>query len=449
MKKFNKVTIKVLIAFLTSFIIEIVGLSVIAVSVSHVYKYYNTLVAEGTQNTVYMDKIHRLVMEEQLVSSLFVLSTSDELLNDYSDQEEHIREELTRMLGEFGKRMRGNEKEQIFHNINSGCYSVFTEISIAMTLRATGEKAIAEQYISKKLTKSYDELNDNLEDLSSYINSEMDKATVFMKSYSKLTAFSLGITFFVIIVFFIALLIICLKLTSQLEHNKDHLQVEVLKKSEELVKQNKKIIDIQEQTIFGMASLIESRDSETGEHVKRTSLYVEILVNAAKEAGYYPDLIDEQYCELLRKAAPMHDVGKIAVSDIVLKKTGRLTQEEYTQIKNHTLAGEKVVSEVLGKIEGEEYVKLAKEVAKSHHEWWDGSGYPCALRGEEIPVSARIMAIADVFDALVSPRCYKDAYSSEEAFNLIRQSSGTHFDPVLVDLFINKKFEILKVLSEN
>lgn len=449
MKRINKVTAQVLISFLAAFFIEIIGLIVIAVSVGRVYKNYNTLVVEGTQNTLYMDKLHRLVMQEQLVSSLYVLSTSDELLEDYSRQEEDIRVQLTKLLGEFGKRMRGNEKEHLFHNINSGCYSVFSEISIAMTLRSTGAKQIAEQYISKNLTKSYDELNNNLEDLGSYINSEMDKANVFMKSYARITAFSIGITFTVIIIFLVAVIVICLKLTSQLESNKILLQKEVERKTEQLISQNKKIIYIQEQTIFGMASLIESRDSETGEHVKRTSLYVEILVKAALNAGYYPDLIDEQYVELLRKAAPMHDVGKIAVSDVILRKTGRLTGEEYEMIKNHTVAGEKVIGEVLGTIESGEYVKLAREVAKSHHEWWDGSGYPEKLRGEEIPVSARIMAIADVFDALVSPRCYKDAYTSEEAFALIKQASGTHFDPVLVDLFISRKFDILKVLSEN
>lgn len=449
MKRLNKVTAQVLVSFLAALFIEIVGLIVIAVSVGHVYKYYKTLVIEGTQNTLYMDKLHRLVMQEQLVSSLYVLSTSDELLDEYGRKEEIIRTQLTRLLGEFGKRMRGNEKEQIFHNINSGTYSVFSEISIAMTLRSSGAKQIAEQYISKNLTKSYDELNMNLEDLGSYINSEMDKANVFMKSYAKITGFSIVITFTVIIIFLVAVIVICLKLTSQLENNKIFLQNEVDRKTEQLVSQNNKMIYIQEQTIFGMASLIESRDIETGEHVKRTSLYVEILVRAALEAGYHPELIDEQYVELLKKAAPMHDVGKITLSDVVLRKTGRLTGEEYEQVKNHTVAGEQVIGEVLGKIESEEYVKLAMEVAKSHHEWWDGSGYPEKLKGEEIPVSARIMAIADVFDALVSPRCYKDAYSSEEAFGLIKQASGTHFDPVLVNLFISKKFDVLKVLSEN
>lgn len=222
-----------------------------------------------------------------------------------------------------------------------------------------------------------------------------------------------------------------------------------LKKSDEITEQNKKIIYIQEQTIYGMANLIESRDSDTGEHVKRTSLYVELLGKAAKEAGYHKEIITDGYIELLKKAAPMHDIGKIAVSDSILKKPGKLTEEEFKKIQNHTIAGEKIIREVLSGIESEDYVKIAADVAVGHHERWDGNGYPYKLKGEEIPLEARIMAIADVFDALVSPRCYKDPFSTDEAFEIISLSRGTHFDPVLTDLFISKKDEVVKIFENN
>lgn len=145
----------------------------------------------------------------------------------------------------------------------------------------------------------------------------------------------------------------------------------------------------------------------------------------------------------------MHDIGKIAVSDSILKKPGKLTEEEFKKIQNHTIAGEKIIREVLSGIESEDYVKIAADIAVSHHERWDGNGYPYKLKGEEIPLEARIMAIADVFDALVSPRCYKDPFSTDEVFEIILLSRGTHFDPVLTDLFISKKDEVVKIFENN
>ena len=143
-----------------------------------------------------------------------------------------------------------------------------------------------------------------------------------------------------------------------------------------------------------MANLIESRDSDTGEHVKRTSLYAELLGKAAKEAGYHKEIITDGYIEILKKAAPMHDIGKIAVSDSILKKPGKLTEEEFKKIQNHTIAGEKIIMEVLSGIESEDYVKIAADIAVSHHERWDGNGYPYKLKGEEIPLEARIMELS-------------------------------------------------------
>ncbi len=270
-----------------------------------------------------------------------------------------------------------------------------------------------------------------------------------MSFYFKMLIISFGVAVFMAIGISVTLTIVCTMFTARLEINKNNLQDDVLKKADEITEQNKKIIYIQEQTIYGMANLIESRDSDTGEHVKRTSLYVELLVNAAKEAGYHKEIITDEYIELLKKAAPMHDIGKIAVPDSILKKPGKLTEAEFKKIQNHTIAGGKIIREVLSNIESEDYVKIAADVATSHHERWDGNGYPYKLKGEEIPLEARIMAIADVFDALVSPRCYKDPFSTDEAFKIISLSKGTHFDPVLTDLFIAKKDDVVKIFQNN
>ncbi len=217
---------------------------------------------------------------------------------------------------------------------------------------------------------------------------------------------------------------------------------------EELIKNQTKMSAMQEHIISGLASLIESRDTETGEHVSRTSKYVRIIAENAKNSGVYANLITDHFIDLLYTLAPMHDVGKIVVSDQILKQPRKLTPEEYEEMKKHAKEGGKVVKKILKGIATEEYLDFASDIATFHHERWDGSGYPYGLKGNEIPLSARIMAIADVFDALISKRCYKEAIPMEKAFAIIESESGTHFDPKLVDVFLVNKDKIIAVNSD-
>ena len=212
----------------------------------------------------------------------------------------------------------------------------------------------------------------------------------------------------------------------------------------ELVANQKRVSDMQQHIIVGMASLIENRDAETGDHVIRTSKYVHIIAVEAKKRGVYTDILTDHYIELLTALAPMHDVGKIVVPDHILKKTGWLSDEEYAEMKKHAEMGGTVIRQILSGITDEEYFTFASDIATYHHERWDGSGYPYGLKGEEIPLSARIMAIADVYDALVSERCYKTPMSVDEAFDLIKNEAGTHFDPKLVEVFLDIKKEIIE-----
>ena len=205
----------------------------------------------------------------------------------------------------------------------------------------------------------------------------------------------------------------------------------------DLVAHQEQISRMQTQIITGLASLIENRDEDTGEHVARTSTYVKTLAEKAREDGVYEDELDDHFIDLLYRAAPMHDVGKIVVPDHVLKKPGRLTDEEFAQMKMHASAGGRVIHEILEGITDEEYMQFASDIATYHHERWDGQGYPEGLAGDEIPLSARIMAVADVYDALISERCYKKAMPIDQALNIIREESGTHFDPQLAKVFLN------------
>ena len=196
------------------------------------------------------------------------------------------------------------------------------------------------------------------------------------------------------------------------------------------------VTSMQESIIRGMAIMVESRDNSTGGHVARTSDSIRIFAQELlKHKNEIPE-ITQEFCDLLIKAAPMHDLGKIAVDDSILRKPGRYEPEEYEKMKIHAEKGAVIVQEVLRESTDKEFERIAENVAHYHHERWNGEGYPDHLKGEEIPLEARIMALADVFDALVSQRCYKNAMDFDEAFELIQQDLGKHFDPIIGKLFI-------------
>ncbi|MBO4682513.1 MAG: HD domain-containing protein [Bacilli bacterium] len=213
----------------------------------------------------------------------------------------------------------------------------------------------------------------------------------------------------------------------------------------DLLNKQIRIAKMQIKIVSGLAGVIESRDNETGEHVTRTSAYVQILAKDCKNDGVYADIIDDHFIDLIHTLAPMHDVGKILVSDKILRKPGKLTPEEFEEMKKHATYGGDVVRQVLSDVTDEEYVNFASDIATYHHERWDGKGYPKGLKGDEIPLSARIMAIADVFDALVSKRVYKDEVSPTAAFIIMESESGTHFDPKLIEIFLRHKDHYLNV----
>lgn len=197
-----------------------------------------------------------------------------------------------------------------------------------------------------------------------------------------------------------------------------------------------KMAKAQKTVIMGMANLIEERDVATGEHVKRTEELVSSLVQELVRRKD-PRIKDPSYVESIQEAAPLHDIGKIKITDTILLKPGKLTPEEFTLIKKHTIWGYEMVYETLKGVQSEAFLKVAGNIALDHHERWDGKGHPNQLKGEEIPLEVRIMALADVYDALISERPYKKAYPKEEAEKIILEGRGTQFDPELTDIFLN------------
>lgn len=239
------------------------------------------------------------------------------------------------------------------------------------------------------------------------------------------------------------------KYAEELQDYQATLEERVEEQTRKIKEQTLERIKMQEDVIEGMAAMIESRDNSTGQHVRNTKQYVFMIAAYMLENGIYSDEVDEKFVEYIRNAAPLHDVGKILISDVILNKPGRFTPEEFEIMKTHALLGSEIVEKILGDSAEAELVQMAKNVAWYHHEKWDGSGYPNGLCGEEIPLAARIMAVADVFDALVNKRVYKEAMAEEEAFHILREDAGSHFDPVIVDIFFDIRKDVHRYLEES
>ena len=224
---------------------------------------------------------------------------------------------------------------------------------------------------------------------------------------------------------------------------KNRLESIVREQAAEIFKRTEQISKIQSAVILGMANLIEERDNSTGHHVKNTQAYVEMISRALEERGLFPEVIDDQYRSMLVKVSPLHDIGKIKITDLILQKPGKLSKEEFQIMQNHARYGADILDDILGGVEDAEYLNLARDVALYHHERWDGNGYPEGLRGEEIPLGARIMAIADVFDALYEDRVYhRGVRSIDDVLSIMEDSAGTQFDPVITEVFLSLKDEI-------
>jgi putative two-component system response regulator len=196
-----------------------------------------------------------------------------------------------------------------------------------------------------------------------------------------------------------------------------------------------KVLELQDALLKTVADLVESRDDITGGHVERTGHGLSVMVSALDDLGLYRDRMEDWDIPLLLQSSQLHDVGKISISDRILNKPGKLTPEEFDEMKRHTTFGVKIIEKIEAITSENDFLRHAKIFAGAHHEKWDGTGYPCGIAGEDIPLQGRLMAIADVYDALVSERPYKKAFSHDEAVNIILEGKGTHFDPVLVDVF--------------
>lgn len=276
-------------------------------------------------------------------------------------------------------------------------------------------------------------------------NSELDNVPVIFltdlsDSESEVRGIELGTVDFIIKPFIPQTMLSRVKMHLEFSEYKNDLENKVHEKTE--------IIEhLQDVMMLSLAELVECRDENTGGHVKRTAEYVKILTDEIVEEGLYSDILTPKYIRDIVRSAPLHDIGKIGINDATLLKAGSLDYEEFEHMKNHAELGGQTLQKMINETNGESFLYVAKDMAYYHHEKWDGSGYPSGLKGEEIPISARIMAVADVYDALTTKRPYKEAFEHETALKIIIDGKGKMFDPNIIDIFekISYKFQLVNL----
>lgn len=290
-----------------------------------------------------------------------------------------------------------------------------------------------------------------MEQLRSNINTEMIPViflTADNLAETEIKCFQMGAKDFVTKPFVPDILLSRVSKTIELDQYRHNLENMVNVQAQKITEDAQRLGRIQDSVIIGMANLIESRDGSTGKHVKNTQNYVRMIAQELLSRGLFPEELTPSYIEDLCKAAPLHDVGKIKIPDAILQKPGKLTPEEFDTMKLHTTHSRKIIQTIIGDIEDEHYVRLVEDIALYHHERWDGTGYPAGLTENNIPLSARIMAVADVFDALYEERCYKPPIRPvERIMQIMSEGRGTQFDPVIIDVFIEMLPQLKEVLS--
>lgn len=212
--------------------------------------------------------------------------------------------------------------------------------------------------------------------------------------------------------------------------------------------QVKEITSAQMAAIFATSKLAESKDPETGAHLERLRIFCRVICEYLTEHDSYKETVNSTFIDCIYAASPLHDIGKVGIPDNILLKPGKLTETEWQIMQTHTMIGAHTLRAVADKHPGNSFIRMGIEIAEAHHEKWDGSGYPYGLKGEAIPLSARILALADVYDALTSVRCYKDAFSHQKSREIIVEGTGKHFDPGVVEAFLNSEDKFIRVKKE-
>lgn len=426
---------QLIIILLVILLINVVANVYLTGNVYKVKQNYNKILDEYVQVEDTMNTLIRNVYGIQAITLTVVITDDDIERYNSNEQIEKFHQECMDNLNTLKGKFDSDEELKIYHNLYSNYLNYKNEQE---SLKDLGKTDAARYFVNSVLEPRINSMNSDMESLIEIGEKKIENVKEEIKDrddQSKIIIISVIVTS---IIALITLFVYFIRYSGRIIDTFD----------KEKSDHEKALINMQGKTIEGMAELVESRDGDTGTHVKNTAKYVEMIARQLALDSVYKDKMDEEYIGLLKRFAPLHDVGKIVVSDTILLKPGRLTDEEFEIMKTHTTEGGKIINSILLGIESDDKVKIARDIAKNHHEKWNGKGYPEGLKGEEIPLSARIMSVADVFDALISKRCYKKAFPVSEAFDIIEEDSGVQFDPVVVEAFLKLRPKIEKYLEK-
>lgn len=434
----RKMTLHILISVLLASIACILGILMLMHNINIISERYDESIRGVLENQRLMSDIRGNIYQTESLVWQHIVNVEEDEYDHYETHINELMESLSELFVELESNLADAELENLLHTVVKQHVGFKSNTAVVLDLSRKGSKQSAQYYVSLQLNPWFETVNETLDQINLDMDERLQEATRQMEE-SINTARVVAILCLIVVVFII---VVCITVVfsrgkkivgQQAEEQKSHQQ---------------RVMELQYNTIVGMANLIEGRDGDTGEHVKRTGWFVDKIARKLITDSVYAEQIDEVFLDNLRKAAPLHDIGKIKVPDAILQKPGKLTAEEFEIMKGHAAEGGAIIYDTMGGIEERDYIEMAHDMAKYHHEKWDGSGYPEGRSGEDIPLCARIMAVADVFDALISKRCYKEAMPVDEAYRIIEDSAGSHFDPVIVAAFITLRDEVDCYLHE-
>lgn len=434
----RKMTLHILISVLLASVACILGILMLMNNINIISERYDESIRGVLENQRLMSDIRGNIYQTESLVWQHIVNVEEDEYDHYETHINELMESLSELFVELEANLADAELEDLLHTVVKQHVGFKSNTAVVLDLSRNGSKQSAQYYVSLQLNPWFETVNETLDQINLDMDERLQKATRQMEE-SINTARVVAILCLIVVVFII---VVCITVVfsrgkrivgQQAEEQKNHQQ---------------RVMELQYNTIVGMANLIEGRDGDTGEHVKRTGWFVDKIARKLITDSVYAEQIDEVFLDNLRKAAPLHDIGKIKVPDAILQKPGKLTAEEFEIMKGHAAEGGAIIYDTMGGIEERDYIEMAHDMAKYHHEKWDGSGYPEGRSGEDIPLCARIMAVADVFDALISKRCYKEAMPVDEAYRIIEDSAGSHFDPVIVAAFITLRDEVDCYLHE-
>ena len=390
------------------------------------YEQFNDLEKDALEIREKTSDLNEDLYHIQATAMLQLLVVDEDEKSSFQEEYDALNNDILADLEDMEKYFTSSEEQKILHNLYSDYVAFTKRLHLATDISSSQKIGSLQYYVSSVLNNYVDDMNDSIRQLQERTDKKVSERR---RNFSHSIQNSLIIS----VLFSVALIGILFFTSRSIRLSSKNIEEEFFTESKS---HRKQIIGMQEKTINDLAELVESRDGSTGFHIKNTAWYVDIISRKLMEEGYYPDLVNEDYCEHITQYAPLHDVGKILVSDAILLKPGKLDEDEFDKMKEHAAQGGKIVARILNNIETPENIKLASDIASYHHEKWDGTGYPFGLSGEQIPLCARIMAVADVFDALISPRIYKAAFPVNRAYEIIQEGAGSHFDPTVVKIFV-------------